>query len=46
MKDALKIGGLLIFTYLAVYYATGAGTVLGAGGKAGVGIIEAFQGRS
>ncbi len=45
MKDALRISGLLIGTYLLVYYATGAGRVIGAGGDAGVGIIKAFQGR-
>jgi hypothetical protein len=45
MKDALKIGGLLIGTYLLVYYATGAGRVIGAGGQATTGVIKAFQGR-
>lgn len=45
LRDALRIGGLLIGTYLVVYYATGAGRVIGAGGDTGVGIIKAFQGR-
>lgn len=44
-KDALRIGGLLIFTYLAVYYATGFGKAIGAGGDVGVGVIKALQGR-
>ncbi len=45
MTQALKIGGLLIGTYLLVYYATGAGRVIGAGGQATSGVIRAFQGR-
>jgi hypothetical protein len=45
VKDALKIGGLLIGTYLLVYYATGAGRVIGASGQATTGVIKAFQGR-
>lgn len=45
MKDALKLGAILIGTYLVVYYATGAGRVIGAGGQATTGVIRAFQGR-
>ena len=45
MKDALKLGAILIGTYLVVYYETGAGRVIGATGTAGTGIIRAFQGR-
>lgn len=45
MKDALKLGAILIGTYLVVYYATGAGKVIGAGGTALSGTIKAFQGR-
>lgn len=45
MRDALKLGAILIGTYLVVYYATGAGKTIGALGTASSGVIKAFQGR-
>ena len=44
-RQALFLGAVLIGTYLAVYYATGAGRLLSTGGQATVGVIRAFQGR-
>ena len=45
MQQALKLGAILIGTYLVVYYATGAGKVLTSGGGAVGGVVRAFQGR-
>lgn len=45
MRDALRLGAILIGTYLVVYYATGAGKVIGSAGTAVPGVIRAFQGR-
>jgi hypothetical protein len=45
MQGALKLGAILIGTYLVVYYATGAGRVIGAGATGGSQVIRAFQGR-
>lgn len=45
MKDALKLGAILIGTYLVVYYATGAGKTIGAAGQFVTGTVRAFQGR-
>lgn len=45
MRDALRLGAILIGTYLVVYYATGAGRVIGAGSSGGAQVIRAFQGR-
>ncbi len=45
MKKALVIGGGLIALYLAVYYASGSGTVLNGASSGAVNVIKAFQGR-
>ena len=44
-RTALKYTGVLIGTYLLVYYATGAGTLLNQGQQAGTSIIKTLQGR-
>lgn len=45
MQGALKLGAILIGTYLVVYYATGAGRVIGAGSSGTAQVVRAFQGR-
>jgi len=44
-RKALLYGAVLIGIYLGVAHATGAGNLLTAGGKAGTGLVKAFQGR-
>jgi hypothetical protein len=45
MKKALYYGFALILVYLILVHWGGLAHILGSGGKAGVGVIEAFQGR-
>jgi hypothetical protein len=45
MKTGLKYGAGLIGLYLAVYYATGSGTLLQQGQSGAIGLVKAFQGR-
>ena len=44
-RTALKYSAVLIGTYLAVYYATGAGSLLNQGQQGATSVIKAFQGR-
>lgn len=44
-KKSLTYGTGLIALYLAVRYASGAGTVLSSGARGGATIIKTFQGR-
>lgn len=46
MRKALTYGAVLIGVYLAVYYASGSGTVISTGTKGAVSVIKAFQGRT
>jgi hypothetical protein len=45
MKYGIKVGAILIGTYLLLARATGAGSLMSKAGSAGVGVIKAFQGR-
>lgn len=45
IRRALELSFLTIGVYLAVYYASGSGTVINSAGQQGVNLVKAFQGR-
>lgn len=45
LRRTIELGFGAIVTYLVLYNASGAGTLLDKGGTAGVGLVKAFQGR-
>lgn len=45
IRTGLKYGAILIATYLGVYYASGAGTIINDGADGSANVIKALQGR-